>query len=82
MLGIFIYLLVRGSDISERKEQAAIEHDQKMREYAAMSTPGGASSTGGLSPAAEIDRLVSLRDSGVLTEDEFQARKAKLLAQT
>jgi Short C-terminal domain/Phospholipase_D-nuclease N-terminal len=80
MLGIFIYLLIRGSDMSERKEQAAIEHDQKMHEYAAMSMPGGDSSTGGGPSAAdELGRLVSLRDSGVLTEDEFQARKAKLL---
>ena len=78
-LGIFIYLLVRGSDIAERKEQAAIEQDEKMREYAAMSAPGGGSS-GGSSPAAEIERLASLRDSGVITEDEFQARRAKLLA--
>ncbi|HKE51480.1 MAG TPA: SHOCT domain-containing protein [Actinomycetes bacterium] len=75
-LGIFIYLLIRGSDISERKEQAAIAQDEKLREYAAMSMPAGESS-----PAAEIDRLASLRDSGVLTEDEFQARKAQLQAQ-
>lgn len=73
-LGIFIYLLVRGSDISERKEQAETERYDKMREYAATSTPDA-------SPTAEIDRLASLRDSGVITEDEFQARKAKLQAQ-
>ena len=80
MLGIFIYLLIRGSDISERKEQFEIDRDQKTREYAAMRMPDDGSSSGGSSPAAEIDRLTSLRDSGVLTEDEYQAQRAKLEA--
>ena len=30
-------------------------------------------------PADEIARLAELRDQGVLTEDEFQAAKAKAL---
>ncbi|HKA67826.1 MAG TPA: SHOCT domain-containing protein [Actinomycetes bacterium] len=80
-LGAFIYLLIRGGEMSERAAQAEADRLDRGREYAAISTPGGASSTGRPSPATEIDRLASLRDSGVLTEDEFQARKAKLLAQ-
>lgn len=80
-LGAFIYLLIRGSEMSERSAQAEAERIDRGREHAAMSAPGGTAPTGGSSPATEIDRLARLRDAGVLTEDEFQARRAKLLAQ-
>ena len=33
------------------------------------------------STAGELERLVGLRDKGVLTEEEFQAQKAKILGQ-
>jgi hypothetical protein len=74
-LGVFIYLLVRGSEMAERAEQLAIERDRTTREYI-KSTAGSGAST-----ADEIDKLARLRDSGMLTEAEFQAQKAKLLAQ-
>ena len=35
---------------------------------------------GGSSSADEIEKLASLRDSGHITNEEFQAQKAKLLA--
>lgn len=34
----------------------------------------------GVSLAAELEKLATLRNSGVLTEDEFQAQKNRLLS--
>jgi Short C-terminal domain/Phospholipase_D-nuclease N-terminal len=76
MLGVLMYLIVRGTDMAERSEQYAIERDQRTREYVRA-----AAHDGGDSAAAEIDKLSRLRDSGVLTEQEFQAQKSKLLAE-
>jgi TM2 domain-containing membrane protein YozV len=48
------------------------------------SVPTGAPTSGGLSPdelAEKLEKLNELRISGLLTEDEFQAQKAKLLHQ-
>ena len=35
---------------------------------------------GGGGVAGELEKLASLRDSGVISADEFEAQKAKLLA--
>jgi uncharacterized membrane protein YdbT with pleckstrin-like domain len=48
--------------------------------------PPGPPSTGPMSPAApnittELERLADLRTRGVLTEEEFQAQKARILGQ-
>jgi hypothetical protein len=76
ILGTFIYLIVRGGEMGERAEQEEIERDQMRHDYMqALSTQRG------VSAADEIDKLARLRDSGAITEDEFQAQKAKLLAQ-
>jgi hypothetical protein len=48
--------------------------------WAAATGPGQGGSTGAPSLATEIERLVQLRDSGALTQAEFEAAKAKLLA--
>jgi hypothetical protein len=76
MLGVLIYLIVRGDRMSERSERRAMGWDEQ---------PGGAVSAparnGGASKADELDKLARLRSSGTLTEEEFQAQKAKLLAQ-
>jgi len=72
-LGVLIYLIARGGGMHERglaraeAAQAAAEH--YIREVAAA--PGTAS---------ELATLADLRDRGVLTDDEFAAQKAKLLA--
>jgi len=76
MLGVLIYLIVRGDGMSERSERRAMGWDQQTGDY--VSTPAVDS---GASKADELDKLARLRSSGTLTEEEFQAQKAKLLAQ-
>ena len=74
-IGVLVYLIARGSGMQKRDVRDARAADQEMRSYirsAAAATPA--------STAEELSKLASLRDQGVLTEAEFDAQKAKLLA--
>ena len=74
-LGVLIYLIVRGRSIEDRSVQAAAEREKATRQYVqSVASDDGASS------ADEIAKLAELRNSGLLTEDEFVAQKAKILA--
>jgi hypothetical protein len=75
LLGCLVYLIARGGSMAERSIQAAQEQEQRNREYIRSVSSNGSST------ADEIDKLAQLRAAGTLTEDEFQAQKAKLLAQ-
>jgi Short C-terminal domain/Phospholipase_D-nuclease N-terminal len=76
MLGVLIYLIVRGDRMSERSERRAMGWGQQTGDY--VSAPAVDS---GASRADELDKLARLRNSGTITEEEFQAQKARLLAQ-
>ncbi|HET6950167.1 MAG TPA: SHOCT domain-containing protein [Acidimicrobiales bacterium] len=53
------------------------EYEQQAQ-YAAPPQPA-APASGGADVTAELERLATLRNQGVLTDDEFAAAKAKLL---
>ncbi len=72
-LGVFVYLIAHGRDMTQRDIDAARESDAQFRAYV-QETAGSGSSAG------ELEKLAGLRDSGVITEQEFAAQKAKLLA--
>jgi hypothetical protein len=74
-LGVFVYLIARGKKMTEHQVRAAQQQDQAMRQYIRDTT---AASAGG--SADELAKLAQLREQGVLTEQEFAAQKAKLLA--
>jgi hypothetical protein len=72
-LGVFVYLLVRGRDMTARDRAALAAQDRAMREYIRDSVaPNGGS-------AGELAQLVDLRDRGAIDEAEFQAMKTKIL---
>ena len=74
-LGVFVYLIARGRGMTERDIKQAQANDAAFRSYvqdAAASSGGGA--------ASELSQLADLRDRGVITDAEFAAQKAKLLA--
>jgi len=73
LLGVLIYLISRGQSMSERAAQDAAEREKATRQYIQEAA-------GGTSSADELTKLSQLRDSGVLTADEFAPQKAKLLA--
>jgi hypothetical protein len=76
MLGVLIYLIVRGDRMSERSERRAMGWDRETSDY--VRAPAVVS---GASRADELDKLARLRNSGTITEEEFQVQKARLLAQ-
>jgi hypothetical protein len=73
-LGVFVYLIARGRKMQEHALQAAKEQDAAMRQYVQNVTSTSASS------ADEVAKLAELRDTGVISEAEFQAAKARALA--
>lgn len=71
-LGVFVYLIGRGASMAERSQRRAMEAEEATRSYIQqVATP---------SSAAELEKLAQLRDTGVLTEDEFVAQKSRILA--
>ena len=73
-LGVFVYLIARGHKMTQHNIDAAKRADAQMKEYIQNVTTSTAS------PAEELGRLADLRDRGVITEEDFQTAKAKVLA--
>jgi putative oligomerization/nucleic acid binding protein/phospholipase D-like protein len=73
-LGVLVYLIARGNKMSEHVQQAAAAQDAAARSYIQQAA-GAAPST-----ADEIQRLAALKAQGVITDEEFEAGKAKALA--
>lgn len=72
-LGVFIYLIARGASMHERSAREVAEAQEAQDEY--IRGVAGSEST-----ADELSKLKDLRDQGVLSDDEFEAQKAKLLS--
>jgi hypothetical protein len=70
-LGVFIYLISQGKEMTERNVQMA--EAQQERAYQSMAASQG-------DPAAQIARAKGLLDSGAISQAEFDALKAKALA--
>ena len=73
-LGVLVYLIARGRSMNERSVQQAQASDAAMRAY----VQDAAGTSGGVS--AELEKLAGLRDSGVLSPEEYEAAKSKVLA--
>ena len=72
-LGVLVYVLVNGHGMTERNVKQA--QDQKAQFDAYVQTAAVKSSTAG-----EIEKAKALLDSGAITQAEFDALKAKVLA--
>jgi hypothetical protein len=71
-LGVFVYLIVNHDGMAERGMQRARAQREQMDDYVrATAGSGGA--------AAEIERAKGLLDSGAITQQEYDAIKAKAL---
>jgi hypothetical protein len=76
-VGALIYLIARGRSMTERRMQAISEAEQAQRSYIQQ-----VASSSAKSPADEIASAKALVDSGAITQQEFEALKAKILAST
>lgn len=72
-LGIFIYLVARGGKMHERQVADATAQQAAFDQYV-QQTAGAAD------VPSQLEKLATLRDQGVLSPQEFEAQKAKLLA--
>ena len=75
LIGVLVYLIVRGSSMHERAAQQAQQQDEAFRSYVQQ-----AAGEGGGSTADQLAKLADLRDRGVITAQEFERQKAKILA--
>jgi hypothetical protein len=75
-LGALAYIFIRGSDMHLRESHQAAANQDVLRQYL-QHTAGGSATP---SPADELTKLATLREQGVLSEAEFSAQKAKILA--
>jgi hypothetical protein len=73
-LGIFVYLIARGGKMHERAATQAAEQQKAFDSYVKETAGAGTSS------ADQIAKLADLKQQGVLTDAEFEAQKAKILA--
>jgi hypothetical protein len=74
-LGVFIYLIARGSKMTERQARAARAQDKAFRDYVRESA-------GQQSSADQIAKLAELRDRGAISDQEYQKAKTDVLAKT
>jgi membrane protein implicated in regulation of membrane protease activity len=73
LIGVLVYLIARGSGMQERTQQQARREDQEFRAY--IKDTAGSQST-----ADQLAKLADLRDRGVISAEEFEREKAKILA--
>jgi Short C-terminal domain len=75
LIGVLVYLIARGGEMQDRAVRQAQQQDADARRYiqqAAADSPA--------SSADQLARLADLRDRGVITAEEFDREKAKVLA--
>jgi hypothetical protein len=71
-LGALVYVIVRGKSMQDRQIAEMARREKASRSY--IQDVAGSAST-----ADELAKLAALRDSGVLTDQEFAAQKTALL---
>ena len=74
-LGVFVYLLARGGKMHERAAADAAQQQKAFDSYVRQ-----AAGTEGADTASQLSKLADLKAQGVITDAEFEAQKAKVLA--
>jgi len=73
-LGVFVYLLARGGKMQERNVQQAAQQQKAFDDYVRQTAGSGGDA------ASQLAKLADLKSQGVITDAEFEAQKAKILA--
>jgi len=73
LIGVLVYLIARGGKMQERAVRDSQARDKQFRSY--VQDAAGSQNT-----ADQLTKLADLRDRGVITADEFEREKAKVLA--
>src|SRR5262249_12770717 len=75
LIGVLVYLIARGSKMQERSARQAQQQDAEFRRYVQQATAESPSNA-----ADQLAKLADLRDRGVISAEEFEREKAKVLA--
>ena len=75
LIGVLVYLIARGGSMNERAAQQARQQDQEFRSYVQEAAADSPANT-----ADQLAKLADLRDRGVISTQEFERQKAKVLA--
>ncbi len=73
LIGVLVYLIARGGKMHEHQVQQAQVQEEQLRGYVQQAA-------GSPSSADQLAKLADLRDRGVITAEEFDREKAKVLA--
>ena len=74
LIGVLVYLIARGGSMHERAVAQARHQDAEFRQYVQQAAAGSPAST-----ADQLAKLADLRDRGVISAEEFDREKAKVL---
>ena len=72
-LGVLIYLIARGGKMHERAAEQAVQQQKAFDAYVKQAASSG-------STADDLAKLADLKQQGVISDAEFEAQKAKILA--
>jgi type VI protein secretion system component VasK len=75
LIGVLVYLIARGGKMHEHAAQDARQQDAEFRQYVQQAAASAPAST-----ADQLAKLADLRDRGVISAEEFEREKAKVLA--
>jgi ABC-type multidrug transport system fused ATPase/permease subunit len=75
LIGVLVYLIARGGKMHEHAVRQAQQQDQEFRQYVQQAAASSSAST-----ADQLSKLADLRDRGVISTEEFEREKAKVLA--
>ena len=73
LIGVLVYLIARGGKMHERQVRDVQAQEQQFRSYVQEAAGSG-------NTADQLAKLADLRDRGVITAEEFDREKAKVLA--
>ncbi|MGW4803113.1 SHOCT domain-containing protein [Kitasatospora sp. NPDC004272] len=82
-LGVLVYLIARGGSMHQRDVDQARRADAAFQDYVRKAAGTGGGTTGGGTTTGHVEdlaKLADLKNSGALSEEEYQRAKDKLLA--
>src|SRR5215475_12634339 len=74
LIGVLVYLIARGDKMHEHAVRDAQRQDKEFRQYVQQAAASAPAST-----ADQLSKLADLRDRGVISAEEFEREKAKVL---
>ena len=74
LIGVLVYLIARGGKMHEHAVKDQRRQEAEFRSYVQDAAAGDHS------PTDQLAKLADLRDRGVITAEEFEREKAKILA--